>query len=84
MATYQFVVTTEEGPGTVYSDEVEQIAEAMDAKITGFNQNTRQREDLQGHPTLEGYVGPFWGGETEFGEPIIRYEDNAAYAALSM
>lgn len=84
MATYAFVVTTEEGRVTVYSDDVAEFAEAMGAEIIGTNQNPRQRPELQGQPKLLGYAGPCWGGVTDLGEPVIRYEDNAAYAALSM
>lgn len=84
MATYEFVMTTEDGQVKIHSDDVQAFSDAMDAPIIGFNNNPRQRLELQGQPKLEGYVGPCWGGKTHTGEPIIRYEDRAAYAALSL
>ncbi|RYG90044.1 hypothetical protein EU803_15630 [Loktanella sp. IMCC34160] len=84
MAAYEFVLSTDDGLVTVYSDDVAEFAEAMDTEIVGINVNPRQRPELQGHPRLSGYAGPCWGGTTATGEPIIRYEDSHAHRALSM
>lgn len=83
MATYEVVMTTEDGLVTVYTDDLAAFAVAMDAEILGENTNPNQRPELQGQPKMFGYVGPCWGGQTATGEPVIRYEDTAAYAALS-
>ena len=83
MATYEFVMMTEDGLVTVYSSDVAAFAAAMKTKITGTATNPRLRTELQGQPRIAGYHGPCWGGQTYNGEPVIRYEDSAAYAALS-
>lgn len=41
------------------------------------------REELRGKPCFVGLAGPMWGGWTEDGKPIIRYEDGAACDILS-
>ncbi|TCS59015.1 hypothetical protein EDD52_12345 [Primorskyibacter sedentarius] len=80
---FQVVVTTEEGMTSIYPDGIEAFAEDHFAEITGTHSNPRTRAELQGHPTMRGYIGPCWGGETETGDPIIRYEDAQDYADLS-
>lgn len=79
---YQIVVTTEEGVTSTYSDSIEEWAEDNYAEITGMSSNPRTRAELQGHPTMQGFVGPCWGGLTDMGEPIIRYEDAQTYRDL--
>lgn len=79
---YQIVVTTEEGMVSTYPDSIEAWAEDNYAEITGLSANPRTRPELQGHPKLADFVGPCWGGTTESGEPIIRYEDAETYRAL--
>ena len=51
--------------------------EARGYQHTGFNQNAHNRAELQGQPTFDGLAGPMWDGDA------IRYEDWAAYRALS-
>jgi len=41
------------------------------------------REQLVGQPKFSGVAGPMWNGQTPEGEPIIRYENWAAYNILS-
>ncbi len=48
----------------------------------GVNANPRQRVELQGRPRFAGVNGPMWDGLKD-GVPVIRYEDPAAYRALS-
>ena len=79
---YQVVVTSEEGVVSTYPDSMEEWAEDNYAEITGMSSNPRTRPELQGHPLLRGFVGPCWGGHTDTGEAIIRYEDAQSYADL--
>lgn len=80
---YQIVITTEDGMVSTFPDSIEAWASDNHAEITGMSANPRTRPELQGHPTLAGFVGPCWGGLTETGEPVIRYEDAQTYADLS-
>ena len=80
---FEIVVMTEEGMTTIFPDCIEAWAEEMGASITGLSSNPRTRPELQGQPKIAGFNGPCWGGTTEQGEPIIRYEDAASYAELS-
>lgn len=82
--TFQVVVMTEEGMSAVFTDCIETWAEDNCARVTGTNHNPRNRTELQGQPKLAGFIGPCWGGTTDRGEPIIRYEDTETYAALSI
>lgn len=83
MATYEFVMTTEDGAeATIYSDDVAQFCDAMEVEATGVFFRKSARVELQGEPKLSGFVGPCWGGRTPSGVPIIRYEDHAAYRAM--
>lgn len=43
----------------------------------GFNNNPRQRDELQGAPLFNGLLGPMWDGDA------IRYEDTASFKILS-
>jgi hypothetical protein len=56
------------------------VVAAMEARgytFTGLNANPRQRLELQGAPKFRELCGPMWDGDA------LRYEDTAAYAALS-
>lgn len=44
---------------------------------TGFNNNAKQRAELQGAPKFAGVLGPMWDGDA------IRYETKAVYDRLS-
>lgn len=53
---------------------------AMEARgfaLTGYNDNPRQRAELQGAPKFRGLCGPMWNGDG------LRYEDVQAHAVLS-
>ncbi len=78
---YQIVTTGDEGETAVFADCLTTWAADNYAEITGISSNPRTSAKLQGHPTMLGFVGPCWGGWTETGDPILRYEDAAAYAA---
>lgn len=41
------------------------------------------RVELRGQPKFEGLLGPMWGGDRD-GVPVIRYEDQQTYDALSV
>lgn len=41
------------------------------------------REELRGQRQIDGFAGPMWGGHDDDGQPIIRFEDWAAYERLS-
>lgn len=43
----------------------------------GYNDNNRQRLELQNQPTFDGLMGPMWDGDA------IRYESCAVYRKLS-
>ena len=78
---YQIVTTSDEGETAVFTDCLTTWATENYAEIIGISANPRTRAELQGHPTIQGVVGPCWGGWTANGDPILRYEDAAAYAA---
>lgn len=80
---FEIVVMTEEGMTTIFPDSIEAWAEEMGASISGLSSNPHTRPELQGQPKIAGFNGPCWGGTTDHGEPIIRYEDAASYAELS-
>lgn len=54
-----------------------------DTEITGYAISKRLRPELQDQPKVSGFNGPCWGGFSQFGEPIIRYEDDETYRQLS-
>lgn len=64
---------------TDFGPEVDVIAamEIRGYQFTKLNDNPRQRAELQGAPKFSNLCGPMWDGDA------IRYEDPAAYAALS-
>lgn len=58
--------------------------EQFNGLIYGYNENPRQREELQGQPLLSGLNGPMFNGFGELastGEKvtIIRYEKPSKY-----
>lgn len=70
----------ENGMKCVYDtpNEIEN-AEQFKALIYGYNENPRQRDELQGQPKLLGLNGPMWNGwgnlqSTGETVAIIRYE----------
>ncbi len=79
---YQIVTMTEDGEVTTYAEDLTEWAEANFTEITGVSSNPRTRAELQGHPVLFGFIGPCWGGWTDDGEAIIRYEDGPTYRAM--
>ncbi|MEX3623568.1 hypothetical protein [Viridibacillus arvi] len=52
-------------------------------EITGFNENSWNREELQGEPKLAGILGPMYNGMKD-GKVVIRYESQKAYNLLSV
>lgn len=78
---YLIVTKSDDGETAVFTDCLTTWATENYAEITGTSANPRTRAELQGHPTMAGFIGPCWGGWTETGDPILRYEDSAAYAA---
>ena len=80
---FEIITTGPNGMTRHQPESVEAWAEAHGVAITGTQTNPRLRPELQGHPKMGGFCGPAWGGTTESGEAVIRYEDVATYAALS-
>lgn len=50
---------------------------------TGIRNSEFLVDDLNGQPTLEGYMGPFYG-DFEDGKPVIRYESPKMFELFSM
>lgn len=50
--------------------------------ITGYNHMPKQREELQGSPKIDGFLGAMWGGYKD-NRPVLRYETQEVYNALS-
>jgi len=69
---YRIVTMDENG-----SMKTVETTDLSDYEITGYNDNHRQRSELQGQPRLKGMNGPCWDGDA------IRYECTKTYAALS-
>ena len=82
MAVFEIIVMTDDGMLKINPENLTDWAEDMELEITGTNTNHRQRKELLGHPKISGFVGPCWGGETDMGEPVIRYEETCVYDAL--
>ncbi|WP_374377052.1 hypothetical protein, partial [Tabrizicola sp.] len=72
---HEISMTIEDGPVTFRPDDLDEWLDEMGLEIQGYNENPRQREELQGQPKIAGLYGPFWGAYTHDGEPVIRYED---------
>lgn len=68
MASFEITIETGAERATVYTDSIEEFVQAMDARITGTSRR------CAGQPKLEGYHGPTCIGQTDTGEPILRYE----------
>lgn len=78
--TNLIIGTLENGSKCVYDTPSDiKTAEQFKSLVYGYNQNPRQREELQGHPLLIGLNGPMFNGFATLkstGETvaIIRYE----------
>lgn len=75
MDTFEFVVTTEDGQATVYSDDVEQFCRSFDTEIIARNET--------GQPIIEGFNGPKDMGHSFQGDRLFRYEDAHTVAAIN-
>lgn len=51
--------------------------------FAGPTTNNRLRAELRDRPRFTGLCGPMWGGLSDDGRPIIRYETQDAYNVLS-
>ena len=77
--------TLEDGSKCVYDTPNEiKNAEQFESLIYGYNENPRQREELQGQPLLLGLNGPMFNGFATLkstGETVvvIRYEKPSKY-----
>lgn len=84
------IVQLIDGAGWIVSefnsaDDLIAGAEIRGYAFAGLNDgpaSKRQRDELKGQPKLAGLNGPMWDGVKD-GQPVIRYEDVKAYAALS-
>lgn len=83
MKHFEIVQTLDGTQQTTTVENINAFAAVNNIAITGLHDNPRTRDELQGHPELSGYAGPCWGGTSESGEAIIRYEDAQTYADLS-
>ena len=77
--------TLENGNKCVYDTPSEiENAEQFKSLVYGYNENPRQREELQGQPLLIGLNGPMFNGfgtlkSTGETVAIIRYEKPSKY-----
>lgn len=77
--------TLEDGSKCVYDTPSEiKTAEQFKSLVYGYNENPRQREELQRQPLLLGLNGPMWNGwgtlkNTGETVAIIRYEKPSRY-----
>lgn len=84
MALFEIVTMTDDsGMCRVLTDDIAAWVENMGTEITGLETRAHLRPELQGQPIFAGFAGPCWGGLSQTGEPIIRYEDRGTYAALT-
>ncbi len=67
----EFITTTVDADNLIPAMEVRGYA------FVRFNDNTRQRAELQDQPKFKGINGPMWDGDA------IRYECPETYSALS-
>jgi hypothetical protein len=65
-----------------YPTDIEAWARINNRRITGFNDNPRQRIELQGQPRISGFCGPMYDSHVN-GGAVIRYEDSASNDILS-
>ncbi|VDC33985.1 hypothetical protein [Pseudogemmobacter humi] len=68
---------------TVFCDRIEEAIDRLGLAVTGVETRTSLRLCLQGKPKLAGFVGPCFGGVTDDGVEIIRYEDTETYRDFS-
>ncbi|MCA1064664.1 hypothetical protein QTG56_23940 (plasmid) [Rossellomorea sp. AcN35-11] len=74
MKKYVFQVVTPTSNETMNFEELKEKF-----PIRGWNDNSRQREDLQEQPLLQGLVGPMYNGVQEDGSVVIGYESMKEY-----
>ena len=67
---------------TFTADNVMPAMEVRNYPYTGPCKRKSLRAELQGMPMFSGALGPMWGG-LDNGEPVIRYETQKVYDALS-
>jgi hypothetical protein len=58
-------------------ENVEACFSVRGFELIGFNDNPRNRRELQGCPIFAGLVGPMWNGDG------VRYEDAKANDQIS-
>lgn len=72
------ISTLQDGRSCVYDvPTIIKNAEQMKSLIYGYNDNPRQREELQGEPLLLGLAGPMYNGIRNIDGKeyvVIRYE----------
>lgn len=72
------ISTLQDGKPCVYDvPTMIKNAEQMKSLICGYNDNPRQREELQGEPLLLGLAGPMYNGNRTINGKeyvVIRYE----------
>lgn len=74
------LIQTIEGVTLVTSVTYENILPAFEIRgfeLIGFNNNPRQRKELQGAPIFSKLCGPMWDGD------CLRYEDQSTNEILS-
>ncbi|MDH2329217.1 hypothetical protein QCN27_20450 [Cereibacter sp. SYSU M97828] len=81
--TYQLVFQADGGSTSLATDDLEFTCATLGLAITGTETRTNLRPCLQGQPKIAGMIGPCYGGDNN-GTPVIRYEDQATYTALSV
>ena len=81
--TYKLVFKADKGFTSLATDDLEFTCATLGLVITGTEKRTNLRPCLQGQPKIAGMIGPCYGGDDN-GIPVIRYEDQATYNALSV
>jgi len=80
---YQIVIRDQNGWGGFAVDycEIPRLVRIMAGEgyeLNGYENNPRLRDELQGQPVFRGLIGPMYNGEG-----CVRYENQAAYNAMS-
>ena len=76
MVTFAFEVNTDDGSGTVHTDEMEQFLESFAVEVAFKQPATLVNEDQTFIlPILVGYNGPHLMGRSPTGDQIIGYEE---------
>ena len=84
MALFEIVTMSDDsGMSRVETDYLTAWVDDMGTEITGTETRANLRTELQGQPKIAGFLGPFWGGLSQTGDAITRYEDADTYSALS-